>query len=203
MSTGGFNKKTVKDFNFDNKRVLMRADYNVPVKDGKISDDYRIKQSVETIKWIIGHPGSRLVIISHLGRPKGPDDKDTSLKPVAEHLSKLLDKKVHFATDCIGDEVKKAAEALDEHGILLLENLRFHPEEEKNDKTFAQAIVDASMAEVFVQDGFGVVHRAHASTDAITHLLPSVAGLLLEKEVTTIERIVKEPVKPVVSVLIA
>jgi 3-phosphoglycerate kinase len=201
MSEGGFSKKTVKDFNFDNKRVLMRADYNVPVKDGKISDDYRIKQSLETIKWIIGHPGSRLVIISHLGRPKGPDDKDASLKPVAEHLSKLLDRKVHFVSDCIGPEAKAAAEALDVHGILLMENLRFHPEEEKNDKAFAQAIVDASDAEVFVQDGFGVVHRAHASTDAITHLLPSVAGLLLEKEVITIQRVIKDPVKPVVSVI--
>jgi 3-phosphoglycerate kinase len=197
----GFNKKTVKDFNFDGKRALMRADYNVPVDKGRIADDFRIKQSLDTIRYILGHPGARLVIISHLGRPEGPDDKQFSLKPVAEHLSKLLDRKVHFASDCIGMEAKLAADALGEQEVLLLENLRFHPEEEKDDKAFAQAIVDATGAEVFVQDGFGVVHRAHASTDAITHLLPSVAGLLLAHEVETIERVIQEPEKPVVSVV--
>ena len=197
----GFNKKTVKDFNFDNKRALMRADYNVPVINGKISDDYRIKQSLDTIKYILGHPGASLVIISHLGRPKGPDDKDCSLRPVAEHLGKLLDRKIQFAADCIGDVAKEAAAELSEHEILLMENIRFHPEEEKNDMDFAKALVEASGAEVFVQDGFGVVHRAHASTEAITHLLPSVAGLLLANEVETIERVIEEPAKPLVSVV--
>lgn len=196
-----FNKKTVQDISLENKRVLMRADYNVPVKDGKISDDYRIKQSLETIRFILAKPGTRLVIMSHLGRPKGPDDKQSSLKPVAQHLSQLLDKKVHFAADCIDDEAKAAAERLGQHEILLLENLRYHPEEEANDKVFAKALVDASGAQIFVQDGFGVVHRAHASTEAITQLLPSVSGLLLAKEIKTIEKIIKEPAKPLVSVI--
>ena len=197
----GFNKKTVKDINLEGKRVLMRADYNVPVVNGKIADDYRIEQSVETIKYILSQKGTRLVIISHLGRPISPDDKATSLKPVAEHLGKLLDRKVQFASDCIGEVAKAACSSLGEHEILLLENVRYHPEEEKNDKAFAKAIVEASGAEVFVQDGFGVVHRAHASTEAITHILPSVAGLLLAKEVETIEKVIKDPTKPLVSVV--
>lgn len=197
----GFNKKTVRDINLENKRVLMRADYNVPVKDGKISDDYRIKQSLETIRFILAKPGTRLVIMSHLGRPISPDDKQFSLKPVAQHLSQLLNKKVHFAANCIGDEAKAAIERLNEHEILLLENLRYHPEEEANDKVFAKALVDASGAQVFVQDGFGVVHRAHASTDAITKFLPAVSGLLLAREVKTIEKIMRDPAKPLVSVI--
>jgi 3-phosphoglycerate kinase len=201
MATVGFDKKTVKDIDLEGKRVLMRADYNVPVQNGKISDDYRIKQSVQTIDYILNQKGARLVIISHLGRPAGPDDKAASLKPVAEHLSKLLDKKVGFVADCIGDEAKQAAHSLGEHEVLLMENVRFHPEEEKNDPAFAQALVDASGAEVFVQDGFGVVHRAHASTEAITHLLPSVSGLLLAEEVATIEEVIKNPAKPLVSVV--
>ncbi|MBX4197423.1 phosphoglycerate kinase [Candidatus Saccharibacteria bacterium] len=179
----------------------MRADYNVPVQNGKISDDYRIKQSVQTIKYILSQKGTRLVIISHLGRPTGPDDKAASLKPVAEHLSKILDRKVRFATDCIGETAKAAAQSMGEHEVLLLENVRFHPEEEKNDPAFAKALAEASQAEVFVQDGFGVVHRAHASTEAVTHLLPSVAGLLLANEVETIENVIKDPAKPLVSVV--
>ena len=201
MPVVGFNKKTVKDFNFDSKRALMRADYNVPIENGKISDDYRIKRSLDTIKYIIGHPGASLVIISHLGRPNGPEDTQFSLKPVAKHLEELLGRKVHFAADCIGEEAAAAAADLGEHQILLLENLRFHPQEEKNDESFAKEIVDATKAEVFVQDGFGVVHRAHASTDAITKLLPSVAGLLLAAEVTTIHQLLNDSAKPVVSVV--
>jgi 3-phosphoglycerate kinase len=158
----GFDKKTIKDVNLDGKRVLMRTDYNVPVINGRITDDYRMKQSVKTIEYILKHPGTRLVIISHLGRPEGPD-KELSLKPVGKHLEELLGRKVHFATDCIGEEASQAAAALGEHGILLLENLRFHPEEEKNDPSFAKAIAEAAKADLFVQDGFGVVHRAHAS----------------------------------------
>ncbi len=201
MGMVGFNKQTVKDIDLVGKRVLMRADYNVPVNKGKITDDYRIKQSVQTIDYILKQPGTRLVIISHLGRPSGPDDKQFSLKPVAEHLSELLMRKVQFVADCIGEEANVAAAKLGEHEILLLENLRFHPEEEKNDKNFAQALVQASEADVFVQDGFGVVHRAHASTEAITSFLPSVAGLLLANEVETIEKVIKQPTKPLVSVV--
>ena len=197
----GFNKKTIKDVNLDSKRVLLRADYNVPVIDGKISDDYRLRQSLPTIKYILEQPGTRLVIISHLGRPKNTQDKACSLKPVALHLEKLLERKVHFATDCINEPAEQAAKQLGEHQILMLENLRYHPEEEANDKSFAEAIVRATGAEVFVQDGFGVVHRAHASTEAITHLLPSVAGLLLAKEVSTIEQVIKAPARPLVSIV--
>jgi 3-phosphoglycerate kinase len=199
--TVGFNKKTVRDINLNNKHVLMRADYNVPVIKGQISDDYRMRQSVETINYILKQPGTRLVIISHLGRPTGPNDKENSLKPVAKHLESLLDRKVQFAPDCVGDEAKQMAAGLGEHEILLMENVRYHPEEEKNDKDFAKAIANASHADIFVQDGFGVVHRAHSSTEAITHFLPSVSGLLLEKEVSTIMSVIKDPARPLVSVV--
>lgn len=196
-----FNKKTVKDIDLKGKRVLLRADYNVPVNDGIISDDYRIKQSLPTIKYILGQPGSSLVIVSHLGRPKSPDDKEFSLKPVAVHLAKLLGKEVKLAPDCIGDETKKMAAGLKPGQILLFENVRFHPQEEKNDPAFARAIFEASGAEVFVQDGFGVVHRAHATTDAITKLLPSVAGLLLAAEVEAITSVMEKPEHPLVAVI--
>jgi len=196
-----FNKKTVKDIDLKGKRVLLRADYNVPVNDGIISDDYRIKQSLPTIKYILGQPGSSLVIVSHLGRPKGLDDKEFSLKPVAVHLAKLLGKEVKLAPDCIGDETKKMAAGLKPGQILLFENVRFHPQEEKNDPAFARAIFEASGAEVFVQDGFGVVHRAHATTDAITKLLPSVAGLLLAAEVEAITSVMEKPEHPLVAVI--
>ena len=182
----GFNKKTVKDIDLKHKRVLVRADYNVPVNKGKISDDYRVKQSVQTIKYIWEQYESSIVIISHLGRPDGKPSPAFSLKPVAERLSELLDKKVLFVADTVGPEAKAACEQLKPGQILLLENVRFDGREEKNDKGYAKEIVDTTKAEVFVQDGFGVVHRAHASTEAITHLLPSVAGLLLAKEVSTL-----------------
>jgi phosphoglycerate kinase len=196
----GFNKKTIKDIDLSGKRVLLRADYNVPVVEGKISDDYRIKQSIPTINYILKQKPKGLVIISHLGRPNGPE-KDFSLRPVAKHLGQLMDRRVYFADDCIGEEVKMAVSGLDEGGILLLENLRFHPEEEKHDPAFAKALVDSTGAEVFIQDGFGVVHRAHASTDIITKMLPSVAGLLLEKEVETINKVMRSPEQPLVAVI--
>ncbi len=197
----GFNKKTVKDVDLKGKRVLVRADYNVPVDDGKISDDYRIKQSVQTIQYIWEQYQSSIVIVSHLGRPDGKPSAEFSLKPVARRLSELLDKKVEFVESTVGAEAKQACEKLGPGQILMLENLRFDPREEKNDKQFAQELAETSGADVFVQDGFGVVHRAHASTDAITKMLPSVAGLLLEKEVTTIQKVVKEPARPLVSIV--
>lgn len=196
----GFNKKTVKDVDLKGKRVLVRADYNVPVEDGKISDDYRIKQSVQTIKYIWEQYQSSIVIVSHLGRPEGKPDPKYSLKPVAKRLSELLDKPVQFVESTVGEEAKQACEQLKPGQILLLENLRFDPGEKKNDEQFAKELVETTGAEVFVQDGFGVAHRAHASTDAITKLLPSVAGLLLEKEVTTIDQVLKKPSRPLVSV---
>jgi 3-phosphoglycerate kinase len=197
----GFDKKTVKDIDLKHKRVLLRADYNVPVKDGKISDDYRIKQSLETIKYIWEQYESSIVIISHLGRPDGKPTPEFSLKPVAKRLEELLGKKVEFVADTIGSEAKAACDQLKPGEILLLENVRFDSREEENSKDYAKQIVETAKAEVFVQDGFGVVHRAHASTEAITHLLPSVAGLLLAKEVETIEKAVKDPARPLVSVV--
>lgn len=196
-----FNKKTIKDVPIEHQTVLLRADYNVPINDkGEIADDYRILQSLPTLKFLI-HAGCKIVIISHLGRPKGKSDPKASLEPVAERLSKLLGKKVTFVPACVGDQVSVAARALRPGGIALLENLRFHPEEESNDMAFAKKLAHDSTARYFVQDGFGVVHRAHASTDAITHCLPSVAGLLLQKEVSTILQSMRLPKRPLVAVL--
>lgn len=195
-----FNKKTIRDIDLRGKRVLLRADYNVPIKDGDITDDYRIKQSLPTVRYIL-EQHAKLVIISHLGRPQPPGDKKSSLEPVADRLAKLLDKKVQFADDCVGEEAKKLASSLEDGQVLMLENLRFHAEEEANDENFAKQLVEASGAEIFVQDGFGVLHRAHASADAICKLVPAVAGFLLEKEVGTITRVMEEPARPLTAVV--
>ncbi len=193
-----FTKQTIRDIDLKGKTVLLRADYNVPVSDGKITDDYRIKQSLPTIEYLLKHD-VRLVICSHLGRPKGPGDTDCSLFPVAKRLQQILDRPVEFAVDCVGETAKKAVANLKPGGVLLLENLRFHPEEEADDDKFAAQL--ASLADVFVQDGFGVAHRKHASTDAITRHLPSVAGLLLEKEVDTITNVMEKPERPLVAIV--
>lgn len=194
-----FSKKTINDVELTNKRVLLRADYNVPVADGGvITDDYRITQSIPTIKALL-EKNARLVICSHLGRPEGKVDMQYSLKPVAERLSELLGTPVAFAPDCIGPEAEAAVAKVGPGQIILLENLRFHPEEEKNDQAFAAEL--AKHGEIFVQDGFGVVHRAHASTEAITHDLPSVAGLLLEREVDTITRVMSAPDRPLMAII--
>jgi len=193
-----FTKKTIKDLDLKRKTVLLRADFNVPVENGKITDDYRIQQALPTINYLLGH-SKKLIICSHLGRPSGPKDTDASLFPVAKRLHQLLDRPVGFATDSVGESAEKAVQALGKGEVLLLENLRFNPEEEANDDTFAQKL--ASYADVFVQDGFGVVHRAHASTDAIAKHLPSVAGLLLEKEVDTITNVMHEPKRPLMAII--
>ncbi len=194
-----FTKKTIRDIDVQGKRVLLRADYNVPVNgDGTITDDYRIKQSIPTIKALL-QKGVKLAICSHLGRPDGKRDDALSLKPVAKRLGDLLGQDVQFAEDCVGDNALAKANALQPGQILLLENLRFHPEEEQNDDNFAQQL--AKFGDIFVQDGFGVVHRAHASTEAITHHLPSVAGLLLEKEVDTITRVRDAPERPLMAIV--
>ncbi len=194
-----FTKKTIKDINLKGKRVLLRADYNVPVNtDGTITDDYRIAQSVQTVEYLTKQ-GCKVAIISHLGRPKSPTDPAASLKPVAKRLAKLLGQPVAFATDCVGDLATKAAAELKSGEVLLLENLRYHSEEEVNDTEFAKQL--ASLADVFVQDGFGVVHRAHASTSAVTKFLPSVAGLLLEHEVDTITNVMENPKRPLMAVV--
>lgn len=194
-----FTKKTIRDIDLHGKRVLLRADYNVPVDDkGNITDDYRIKMSLPTIRYILDQD-AKLIICSHLGRPKGPDDTKNSLFPVAKRLKELLDRDVEFVPECVGERAEKVAQSLRERQVALLENLRFHKEEEENDDGFARQL--ASLADVFVQDGFGVVHRAHASTDAITRHLPSVAGFLLEKEVDTITNVMENPARPLVAVV--
>jgi phosphoglycerate kinase len=194
-----FTKKTIKDIDLNGKIVLLRADYNVPLENGRITDDYRIQQSLPTVQYLL-EKGVKLVICSHLGRPDGKPSPDDSLFPVAKRLGELLGSDiVTFAPDCLGPETKKAVSALQPGHVLLLENLRFHPEEEKNDEQFAGQL--ASLANVFVQDGFGVVHRAHASTVAITKFLPSVAGLLLEKEVDTITNVMENPKRPLMAVI--
>lgn len=201
MAEGGmsFNKRTIRDINLKGKQVLVRADYNVPIwADGEIAGDYRIRQSVPTIQYLIKQ-GCKVVICSHMGRPKGKRDKHLSLKPVARHLQKLLGQPVKFADDCIGPVAEKAVADLKAGEVVLLENLRYHPEEEANDPVFAKAL--ARLGEVFVQDGFGVVHRAHASTEGITHNLPSVAGLLLEKEVVTLTEATSNPKRPLMAII--
>jgi 3-phosphoglycerate kinase len=194
-----FTKKTINDIDVTGKHVLLRADYNVPLDDsGAIADDYRIQQSLETVKALLGK-SVKLIICSHLGRPDGKPDPKLSLRPIAARLGELLKQDVQFAPDCIGEETQKMAGSLQAGQILVLENLRFHPQEEQNDAGFAAEL--AELADIFVQDGFGVVHRAHASTEAITHHLPSVAGLLLEKEVDCITRVMDTPERPLMAIV--
>lgn len=194
-----FTKKTVKDIDVHNKTVLLRADYNVPLDDnGEITDDYRLQQSLPTLCYLL-EQGAAVIICSHLGRPNGKPDPKSSLFPVAKRLQELLQQDVEFVPDCIGERAEKAAKNLQPGQVALLENLRFHSEEEANDSAFAKQL--ASLATVFVQDGFGVVHRAHASTEAVTHFLPSVAGLLLEREVETITNVMQNPDRPLVAVI--
>lgn len=193
-----FNKKTIRDIKLKGKRVLLRADYNVPLNNGNITDDYRVKKSLPTIQYLLDQ-GASVIICSHLGRPEGKPDGLFSLKPVADRLSKLLGKDVAFANDCVGEDSKAKSKSLKAGEILLLENLRFHAEEEANDDTFAKQL--ASLADIFVQDGFGVVHRSHASTEAVTYHLPSVAGLLLEKEVDAITNVMSDPKRPLMAII--
>ncbi len=193
-----FTKKTIRDINVKGKTVLLRADYNVPIANGKITDDYRIHQSLPTVRYLLDH-GAKLIICSHLGRPDGKPNPEASLWPVAKRLNELLESEVSFVEDCVGEKAEKVAKKLQPGEVLLLENLRFHAEEEENDDNFAASL--AKLADVFVQDGFGVVHRAHASTEAVTHHLPSVAGLLLEREVDTITKVMEAPERPLMAII--
>jgi len=193
-----FNKKTIRDVELGGRTVLLRADYNVPVKDGQITDDYRLKKSLPTIEYL-RQRGCKIIICSHLGRPAGQFDAQFSLEPVAKRLGELLGIEVKFVPECIGDQVAMAAKALQPAEVLLLENLRFHAEEETNDREFARQLADP--AEYFVQDGFGVVHRAHASTSAVAEFLPSVAGLLLENEAQQLSIAVDNPLRPLITVM--
>lgn len=196
----GFFKLTIRDVPLDNQVVLVRADYNVPLgEDGTISDDFRIKASLPTLRYLNDH-GCKIVIISHLGRPEGRDSK-YSLEQVATRLSELLDQEVEFVDDCIGDKVVQAVKKATPHSVTLLENLRYYKEEEADDADFAKNIAVSTGARYFVQDGFGVVHRAHASTHAITMCIPSVAGLLLEREYMTITNAMQQPDRPLVAVM--
>ena len=196
----GFFKLTIRDVPLDNQVVLVRADYNVPLnKDGTISDDLRIKASLPTLQYLHDH-GCKIVIMSHMGRPEGRDPK-YSLEKVAERLSELMHHHVEFVEDTIGDKVTQAIKKSGAHSITLLENLRYYPEEEADDAEFAKKIAGSTGARYFVQDGFGVVHRAHASTHAITLCIPSVAGLLLEREYQTITGAMQNPERPLVAVM--
>lgn len=195
-----FFKQTIETVPLEGKTVLLRADYNVPLKsDGTIADDFRIRASVPTVKKLLKE-NCKVVIISHLGRPEGRDEK-FSLEPVAQRLSELLGGPVRFVDQTVGDKVKMAVKRAPKRSVTLLENLRFDPREEANDEAFARQLAESSGARYFVQDGFGVVHRTHASTSAITMLLPSVAGLLLEREYTVITRAMESPRRPLVAVL--
>lgn len=195
-----FYKKTILDVPLDGQRILLRADYNVPLDGGRVADDYRISQSLPTLQEL-RQRGCQIVICSHLGRPEGKADPAFSLAPVADRLSDLLGEHVPFVPECVGDRVVQAVKNMSSGQVVLLENLRFHPEEEANDDAFAQRLMTDTGAKYFVQDGFGVVHRAHASTEAITHHLPSVAGLLLQREVTTITEAMEDPKRPMVAIV--
>jgi len=195
-----FYKRNMRKAPLRGKTVLVRVDYNVPMKDGKIMDDFRIRASLPTIKKLL-KDNCKVVLISHLGRPEGMSNSEFSLEPVAQRLAKLVDRQVLFVDDCVGVKVRMAVKRAPKNCLMVLENLRFHAGEEANDAVFAQAIAKDSGAQYFIQDGFGVVHRAHASTEAITRFLPSVAGLLLEKEWLSIMNAIKKPRRPLVAVL--
>ena len=193
-----FSKKTVRDMDVKGKKVFVRVDFNVPVKDGVVGDDTRIQAALPTIRYLLEN-GAAVILASHLGRPKGGPDPKFSLKPVADHLSKLLAMPVAFADDCIGPVAEKAAKALKPGQVLVLENTRFHPEEEKNGVEMSEAL--AGLADVFVNDAFGSAHRAHASTAGIAAFLPSVAGFLMEKEIQYLGQAIDDPKRPFVAIL--
>lgn len=196
-----FFKQTISSVPLQGKTVLLRADYNVPLtKDGKVDDDFRIRASLPTVKKLLAD-NCKVVIISHLGRPDGKRVESLSLEPVGRRLSELLEEPVRFIDEAVGDKVRMGVKQAPGRSVTLLENLRFYPGEEANDEGFARDLAKSSGARYFVQDGFGVVHRAHASTAAITLQLPSVAGLLLEREYTTITNAMKHPERPLAAVL--
>jgi len=198
-----FNKKTVKDVDVEGRVVLVRAGYDVPLDEtGAIANDLRIKASLPTIEYLLKNGASKVILMSHLGRPEGKRDPSMSLAPVATRLQELLPSaEVRFVGDVCGPDVETAVEDLPVGGVLLLENLRFSAGEEKNSEDFAKEIVDSTHADLFVQDGFAVAHRKHASMDAIAKLLPAVAGLLLEKEVTNLTAAVENPEHPLLVII--
>ena len=193
-----YNKKSIEDIDVAGKRVLCRCDFNVPTKNGVITSDKRIVAAMPTIKYLVDH-NAKVILCSHLGRPKGEFNMKYSLAPVAKRLSEKLGFEVKLASDVIGESAKKLAAEVKPGEAILLENLRFHAEEEKNDPAFAKEL--ASMADVFVNDAFGTAHRAHASTEGVTHYLPSVAGYLIGKELDVMGKALTNPVRPFVAIL--
>jgi phosphoglycerate kinase len=193
------NKKTVKDIDLKNKRVLMRVDFNVPMDKGVVTDDKRIKAALPTIQYVLDQ-GASLVVMSHLGRPKGNGfEAEFSLKPAAEALAKLLGKPVGMAPDCIGFEVEKLAKTLNPGDLLMLENVRFHKQEEKNDPEFAKQL--SVLGEIYVNDAFGSAHRAHASTEGVAKYLPAVSGFLMQQELEYLSKATMNPERPYVAIL--
>src|SRR5512140_800276 len=192
------NKKTVKDIDLKGKRVFMRVDFNVPMADGKVTDDKRIKAALPTIKYVL-EQGASLILMSHLGRPKGGPDPEFSLKAAAEALSSLLGKPVQMAPDCVGPEAEALAKALKPGEVLMLENTRFHKGEEKNDLDLAKQM--AALADVYVNDAFGSAHRAHSSTEGVARFLPAVSGFLMEQELEYLGRAVSNPEHPYIAIL--
>lgn len=190
--------KTIRDLDLAGKRVLVRVDYNVPVKDGHVTDTTRIEASLPTLRHVLDAGGS-LVLMSHLGRPKGKSDPSMSLKPVAEKLSELIGREVKMAPDCVGDAVIELSEKLAPGEILMLENLRFHSEETKNDPAFVEQL--AKNGDLYVNDAFGTAHRAHASTEGVAHKLPAAAGFLIEKEVAFFQPLLDAPEQPFVAII--
>jgi phosphoglycerate kinase len=192
-------KLSIKDLELFGKRLFIRVDFNVPIKEGKVDDDSRIRASLPTIQYAVDH-GARVILASHLGRPKGERVEKYSLRPVAEHLSQLLSRPVPFAGDCIGEPAESTVKALSDGDVCLLENLRFHKEEEKNDEGFSRQL--AGLCDVYVNDAFGTAHRAHASTVGITHhVSKAAAGLLMEKELEYLGRAINHPEHPFVAIL--
>ncbi|HID64875.1 MAG TPA: phosphoglycerate kinase [Anaerolineae bacterium] len=191
-------KKTIRDIDVKGKRVLVRVDFNVPLDQGKVADDTRIRAALPTIQYLIEQE-ARIILMSHLGRPKGKVREELRLTPVAERLAELLDRPVAMAVDCVGEKVETAVDRLRPGDVLLLENLRFHPGEEANDPEFASRL--ASLGEVYVNDAFGTAHRAHASTEGVARRLPAVAGFLMEKELNFLSKALESPGHPFVAIL--
>ena len=191
-------KLSIEDLPLKGKRVLIRVDFNVPLKEGKVVDDTRIRAALPTIRYAMER-GAKVILVSHLGRPKGKVVEELRMNPVAERLSELLGKKVKKVDECVGEEVKKAVDSLREGEVLLLENVRFYPEEEKNDPEFARKL--AELADFFIQDAFGTAHRAHASTVGVGKFLPAASGFLMKKEIEYFSRALTSPERPFLTIL--
>ncbi|MHB8761171.1 MAG: phosphoglycerate kinase [Coriobacteriia bacterium] len=193
-----FAKKTVKDADVRGKRVLVRVDFNVPLAEGAVTDDTRVRAALPTIRYLIDH-GARVILVSHLGRPEGESDPQYSLRPVRRALQRLIGRNVAFVEDLVGTEAREAVTRMVDGEILMLENVRFHPGEKKNDPAFAKAL--AGLADIFVNDAFGAAHRAHASTAGVAEHLPAYAGMLLAREVETLSGMLAAPKRPFVAIL--